>query len=264
MKFHKVMIVSTFLLQIFSSCTEVIELDLNETDPQMVVEGYINNQPGPYYVKISRTQNFDEPNTFPPVSGALVEISDEEGNRDKLVETDPGLYATTFLQGRPGSTYFLKVDAEGLQLTASSTMPQPVALDSAYTQLLTAPGGENLLPVLVFRDPAGKGNLYNMTVKRDSWYLPGFFSVKDDVRDGELISLPLRSSDFNLQTGDELTIELQCVEEPVYDYFYVLGQLAGTGMNQSPTPSNPNGNIKGGALGYFSAHTSSVKKITVE
>jgi hypothetical protein len=54
---------------------------------------------------------------------------------------------------------------------------------------------------------------------------------------------------------DSVTIEMHCIDKPVYDYYYSLGN-----RDNSATPANPVSNIVGGALGYFSAHT--VRKTT--
>lgn len=261
MKYHIFLIVITLSL---ASCTKVIDLDLNSTDTRLVIEGEITDQPGPYYVKISQTLNFDEPNNWPTVSGAMVVLSETGGKADTLQEVSPGLYASAHIQGIPGHTYGLQVTLDGQIHSAVSTMPQPVTLDTAYTQIGAAMGGEQTIPVLEFFDPGGIKNYYNFTVKREGLQLPGFFTVDDNVRDGGRVIRPLRSSGFNLKTGDALTVELQCVEAAVYDYFYVLEKAAGMGLSQSPTPSNPTGNFDINALGYFSAHTSSVRKITVK
>lgn len=243
------------------ACTEVIELDLNTTAPRLVIEGYVNDQPGPYYVKVSETLNFDAANNWPAVSGATVLINDNEGVLDTLLEVEPGLYATTHLQGFPGNTYTLIVEVDGKKHIAVSTMPRPVALDTAYLTKSAVMGGENVIPVLEFTDPAGEANYYNLVVKKNGWSLPGFFTLEDQIRDGQYISRPLRSADFEIEPGDRLLAELQAVDPAVYTYFYVLGQAAGLGLNQSPTPSNPTGNFGGDVLGYFSAHTSSVFEI---
>jgi hypothetical protein len=261
MKSHILLIFTALSL---ASCTKVIDLDLNNADTRLVIEAEISDQQGPYYVKISQTLNFDEPNNWPTVSGATVILSETGGAVDTLQEVSPGLYASAHIQGVPGHTYDLQVTVDGQTHSAVSTMPQPVALDTAYTQVGAAMGGEQTIPVLEFFDPAGVKNYYNFTVKRDGFQLPGFFTVDDNVRDGSRVIRPLRSSGFNLKTGDELAVELQCVEAAVYDYFYVLEKAAGMGLSQSPTPSNPTGNFDTNALGYFSAHTSSIRKITVK
>lgn len=261
MKYYNFLIVIALSL---ASCTKIIDLDLNSTDTRLVIEGEITDQPGPYYVKISQTLNFDEPNSWPEVSGATVVLSETGGNADTLQEVSPGLYASAHMQGVSGRTYGLQVMVGGQTHSAVSTIPQPVALDTAYTQIGAAMGGEQTIPVVEFFDPGGVKNYYNFTVKRGGFQLPGFFTVDDNVRDGGRVIRPLRSNDFNLKTGDELTIELQCVEPAVYNYFYVLEKAAGMGLSQSPTPSNPTGNFDTNALGYFSAHTSTVRKITVK
>ena len=65
---------------IFLSCQKVIDVDLNSSSPHIVIEGYISDQPGPYWVRISQTVNYNQPNTFPPVSGATVTLSDNIGS----------------------------------------------------------------------------------------------------------------------------------------------------------------------------------------
>src|SRR5690554_906724 len=97
---------STILLY---SCEKEIDLDLNNSDPQIIIEGSITDAPGPYYVRISKSVNFDEPNSYPPVSGAYVTISDNEGNTDVLTEIEEGLYQTNTIVGAPGNTYNLSV-----------------------------------------------------------------------------------------------------------------------------------------------------------
>lgn len=243
------------LLLLTGACTEIIDLDLNETSPRLVIEGRVSDQPGPYYVKISRTLNFDEPNNWPAVSHAGVWITDSEGVTDTLQETVPGLYATSHLQGKPGNTYTLVVEVDGETYTASSAMPPPVPVDTAYLTESAFMGGDGLLPTVEFRDPAGVANYYRIAFNRDGDPLPGFFTLSDKVWDGEKVSRPFRFADYDIQPGDQLTVELQSVDPAVYDYFYVLEQTSGQGFNQSPTPSNPTGNFDDDrVLGYFSAY----------
>jgi hypothetical protein len=39
---------------VFSGCQKVINVDLNEAAPRIVIEGLINDRPGPYTVTISK------------------------------------------------------------------------------------------------------------------------------------------------------------------------------------------------------------------
>ena len=67
----------------------------------------------------------------------------------------------------------------------------------------------------------------------------------------------------SLKKGDQLTVEMRCIEMPVYLYWYSLTQGA-LGQNQSASPANPVSNITGGAIGYFSANTFEAKTMTVK
>ena len=247
-----------------SGCTEVIQLDLNDANPRVVIEGYVNDLPGPYYVQVGRSQGINDTGEAEAIGGALVIISGSDGQRDTLREMAGGLYATQQLVGRTGVTYYLTVESEGNQYTSASSMPAKVSLDTAFTEMQAVQGGESIVPVLEFQDPEADANYYNFVTRKDGFALPGFYAMDDGLRNGTYISRPLRNSDFGLKSGDWIEVELQCVEKSVYEYFYVLGQAAGTGMSQSATPANPQGNITGDAvLGCFSAHTVSKKLVQV-
>ena len=77
-------------------------MNLNAASPQLVVEANVFNSTGPYYVQLSKTVNFSDPNNFPAVTGALVKITDSTSHfTDILTETTPGIYATKNIQGIP-------------------------------------------------------------------------------------------------------------------------------------------------------------------
>ena len=50
-----------------AACTKEIDIDLNSSNPQTVIEGNISDEPGPYIVKISKTVNYSESNNYPPI-----------------------------------------------------------------------------------------------------------------------------------------------------------------------------------------------------
>ncbi len=82
---------------------------------QLVVEGQITDQPGPYLVKISKTvpinQQFYKTS---PISHASVVIQDDQGNSEALYEGSSGNYYTYSTQGVIGRSYSIKITtAEG-------------------------------------------------------------------------------------------------------------------------------------------------------
>ena len=56
----KNIIFASLILVAFTSCQKVINIDLNTTDPQYVIEGEITNEARPYQIKITKTVNFSE------------------------------------------------------------------------------------------------------------------------------------------------------------------------------------------------------------
>jgi hypothetical protein len=68
--------------------------------------------------------------------------------------------------------------------------------------------------------------------------------------------VPLLDFSRQLVPGDVLEIEMQCIDEFVYEYFNSFANTQGS----SATPANPYTNIIGSELGYFNAHTSEGKE----
>ena len=63
-----------------------------------------------------------------------------------------------------------------------------------------------------------------------------------------------------LEAGDYFSLSMYCVDENTYNYFRELAQQQNTGsfvavLFTDVAPANPNNNLSGGVLGYFSANT---------
>lgn len=258
MKKSKTIIFIAIILSLcFSSCQKVIDLELNTSSSQIVIQGNIYDQTGPYTVKISKSVNFDEPNVYPAVTGAMVVISDNVGNSDTLTEASSGIYITSVLQGVPGRTYTLTVKADGQTYTASSTLPDAVEIDSIYTEKSRFGNEEQI--TIDFTDPANIDNYYRLIEFVNSTQQDQLYATSDKLYEGKKISYSFMSQDNDnkLETGDKVTIWLECVDKFAYEYFRTAGREGG----QSASPANPTSNISNGALGYFNA--CSVRKISI-
>jgi len=259
MKQYKYFHITTLLLLLaaFSACKKVIQVNLNSTSPLYVVQGNVINQPGPYLVSITKTVNFDQDNVFPPVDGAIVVITDvTAGTTDTLKELTSGNYYTTITNGIPGHTYKLYINASGNIFTATCTMPQPVTLDSLYTQAALFGSHQDVVPV--YTDPPALGNYYFFQMYRNDTLVNDIYIRNDMLINGQVIKQPLNGGD--IISGDSVTLYLQCIDSSMYQYYYSLQQ---TENQNAATPANPLSNITGGALGYFSANTLSGKEIVV-
>ena len=250
---------------LFSSCERVIDVDLNSASPKYVIEGSITDAPGPHKVRITQTKNFDENNTFEGISNAEVTITDNAGNTETLAYTDGGEYQTVALEGVPGRTYSLIIRVAGNTFTAESTMPGPVSFDSLYVEEFKTFGESFKIPYVRYSDPPGIRNFYRHILYINNARAQSIYIGTDERKDGLQIERALPyfrgSEEDRLKAGDAVRVEVQVIERAVYDYFFSLDQ---TIDQDAATPANPISNIRGGALGYFSAHSEKTKTIVVE
>jgi Domain of unknown function (DUF4249) len=249
---------------LLSSCTKVIEVNLNNAEKKYVIEGVITNQPGYCQISITQTVNFDEANNFPGISGAIVTIQDDNNLPVTLTETNAGLYNTNALNGNVGHTYTLSVNIGGKAFIAVSKMPVQVNFDSLCITTSGLFGNSTKYADVIFNDPPGKGNYYHFIQYKNGKQNKSVIVNNDDFTDGRLNNTFLMvqndDSDDDIETGDIVKVEMQCIDASVYKYWYSLN-AGSTGSSQTATPSNPVSNISGGVLGYFNAHTVQSKTV---
>jgi hypothetical protein len=93
------------------------------------------------------------------------------------------------------------------------------------------------------------------------------FWENDAFTDGQFVLLQLdngvdkKYDPRRIQSGDTVTVHMFCINAFVYKYWYSLQTGGGAGRGNMAAPANPVTNIKGGALGYFSAHTVDQKTV---
>jgi len=253
------------VLLVCPGCKKIIHVNINNVAPQIVIAGVVTDQPGPYTVTISTTVNYTADNVFPPVSGALVIIS-VNGLADTLTETSAGTYTTHFITGSPGNTYSLYVAASGHVYTSSSTMPQKVPLDSVGYSNSDRSNKKKINGVAYFQDPSGIANYYEFIEYNNGVQFQndrGVSVFSDRLSDGKYISRTLDDDSTDINGGDTLTIQMNCIDANVYNYLNTLNLITRQNSFQSPTPDNPSTNISNKALGYFSANTVEKKSVFV-
>ncbi len=248
-----------------AACKKVINVDLKNSNSQLVIEGEVTNGPGPYHVYLSRSVNFSASNDYPPVSGAMVKVLDSASGLNLVMrEQAPGDYVANGFTGTPTHTYTLDVIVDGQDYRAQSTMPKVVLLDSVtFIENVDLNAKSDINAVVNFQDPPGLSNYYQFIETLNGRQIPNILIFDDRLSDGRYISVPLFNDTAYLQKGDTLQMSMYCVDKNVYNYLYSLISVTGNNSFQSATPANPVSNISNGALGYFSAHTISKKQLTV-
>jgi len=260
--------ISTLIIAacILNSCTEIIKLDINSSDPQIVVEASVPSGENAW-VKLTKSINFDEANQFQAVENALVILTDNDGNSELLTEKSPGIYSTLIMKGVVGKNYSISIKSGDKTITSSCKIPEPVSFDSLKVSVQERFGGfgnagnDTLYQVNVkYTDPATKTNFYRF-VEYINGVSTGNIHIYDDrLSEGKTVERGLFNFTRILSKGDTITIEMQCIQEPVYNYFESFGNMS---MGSS-TPANPYSNLNGTILGYFSAYTVERKSFVIE
>ncbi|MEI8086510.1 MAG: DUF4249 family protein [Paludibacter sp.] len=266
-KFKRSNILIICLLLLLSSCEKEISINLNKSNPRIVIEGSISNIAGESNVKITRTLNFDETIAFPTVGGALVTITDTLLNKtDTLTELKSGIYNDSTLFGKEGHIYKLQVKIANEIYTSLSTMPNSFLFDSIVKMPdlggpkppAGTPGADNIPFKPSYKNKTKADKYFQYVITRND-SLQNKITVRSDMA-ASGFSFPIPFS-IQARKNDVLNIDIQFIDKTVYEFLNELNANIG---QFSATPSNPASNISNGALGFFKAHTSQKFKLIVK
>jgi hypothetical protein len=254
------------LIMLISGCEKVIEIDLNDASPNIVIEGLVTDKRGPYTVSISKTGSYFNQPSLETVSGATVVITDDFNNIDTLNESTPGLYFTSRIRGIYERTYTLKVVAEGKEYTGSTRLADRVPIDSLRLRKGILQGfnfdddDDTQIDLhCFFRDPRDK-NYYRIRVfKNDSINTESYRLYDDQYANGLITDIIVSHATL----GNTYRIELWSLDRQTYIYYNTLGDLMYSNPIFGSTPSNPVTNLSNGALGYFGSYSVTARHITI-
>lgn len=237
-----------------ASCKKVIDLQLANASSQLVIEGNVTDVAGPQSVTLSQSVAFNNTNTFPPVSGATVKITDGFGKVYILTERAPGKYTVNSLTGRYLQTYTLQVQVNGQTYKAQSTMNDGrVKIDSIATSTETFGNSSTKTVAVYYGDPIYQANQYRFILMVNGVLVNRILVRNDQFTNGRHVQALLYQDDITIKSGDKVDVEMQCIDPAIYTYWYTFSQQQnGFGV---ATPSNPPNNFNTSVLGYFSAHT---------
>jgi len=272
------------LLLMASACTAPIDIDTNDSEPVIVINGALTDEVKRQEIRIGRTAPYfqDSPNV--PVSLAEVTIRSSDGHWYELFENDslPGLYQTI----QPwavvvGETYQLQVtvdfDGDGIAETyqAETTVLPPIELDSSAIVPIDIMGYLHYALNFYAQDPPGKNyylvkcllndTLMTYKISRyiifddtgiDGQYIDGL-TVRyfESVDNWEVSTIMERDSLEYLSPGDEVGIEMSQIPRSYYDFiFQCQKELYGENPIFGGPASNIITNISGGGVGFFVAY----------
>jgi hypothetical protein len=245
------------ILLLLCSCEEIIDVNLNNVQPEVVIESYITTENHSFLVKITKSQAFFDQSNVTVVKNASVQLCYLSA-KEKLSEKENGYYACSNTKSIPGTSYTLNVVSEGKTYAATVKLPPVVPIDSVYFQ----PGifqTDSLNVVVEFRDPPQTENYYRLKFYRNGRYaINDYFLVSDAFSNGEKIVAPVYYRYF--APGDTVVVELLNLDRCTWRYLKGISESIQLGIN-TQAPGNPPTNITGGALGIFGAWGSSIYRV---
>lgn len=265
----------------FTSCRDVVELDVEAAEPELVVNGMLTNN-ADVYVDLQSTAPYFENQGFKAISNARVSIFENGQEVVVLDESNslPGHYEANF-RASFNKQYQLRVEVvgtnypekiQGVWLTKLDTLRPVPPIDSMKQATLnrsTTPQAffEGEYALMYFGDFPGKGNYYRIKRKlNDSLFAQENIIINDENVDGIYFGQGLfppiaiygpfeEPEDGN--EPDSLTVFIQSVSADFEDYLNVLQSQVQTGSPFDAPPAMVVGNIhkegneKTSAFGYF-------------
>ena len=261
-------IVGLFCAFALSSCEKVINVDLKNAEPKIVIEGIVDNSGNPARVKITKSVSFSNRVAAPTVSGATVKITDNLGNNFILTETAAGVYTNAALIGQIGKTYTISVQNAGLTYVGKSTIPRDAPIDTIYQESVSIPGNVpgaasslGKIVSLVYTDIPGFGDNVQVVQTINGKVDNTLIVADDQFTDGSDLPFQLYPNpNTKIKTGDVVKIEMRFIDKSVFRYLNGILEIQGG----NTVPANPDSNISGGCLGFFSAHTSASQSIVIQ
>jgi len=245
------------LIFIALSCEDAIDVDLNDSEPKLVIEATVTalvDGSSNATVRLTTTAPFFD-TQIPFVDSASVLISSSDGQSYPFTYTDEGLYVNTDLNPSFGISYTLQVIYQGETYTATTTLISAVPLEFVEQRNDGGISGEDIELKAFFTDPAGVENYYffeGLSTKGNV-----FDAYDDRFFDGNPIFGFYLIED--IEPGDTVLFNLHGVDEQFFNFMITLLQQS-TDLSDGPFETQPatvRGNIINTTnsdnfpLGYF-------------
>lgn len=264
----------TIIVALTLSCQEVIQVDLEEGQQRLVVEGRIekikDSNNGYQSITLSLTNDYFSNSQTPRVKGAIVSVTEDSGNEYIFQESSStaGLYETNNLIAEIGSTYTLHIEYDGSVYRGSETIYPVVPIDTIYQEFKSDNlfDDEGIRVKIDFTDPGDTENFYLWQQFQDG---KSFIDVNggtkwtiispDEFFNGRKIIGKEPNDEMIFTPGQTALVRQLSISKNEYDYMFLLyDQATGGGPFDAP-PATIRGNIENITnpnnypLGYFGA-----------
>ncbi len=257
---------------------------LPESPPQIVVEGWIEEGGSPV-VMVTTTV---------PVTESVSDISDLDKyvvnwakvtiyeNNQEIVLTGlknndyfpPYIYTSSFIKGKAGNTYKLKVEYSGRTLTASTTIPPHKNLE--YIKVRKAnDNDESFYLTGGLKDNPSTKDYYKVFTKvrnKDKIYVSSFLGLTDDeILDEGINEIPINNgsgimdnrTNSYFTAEDFISVRFCTLDKEAWAYWNDFEEIQSLTTNPIfQVSTDIRSNIKGG-LGYWAGYGSVYYKVSI-
>ena len=251
-----------FTTLLYTSCEEVVDIELNNSEPKLVIDAIIKWQKGTtgenQTIKLSLTNDFYT-NDILPANGAIVTVTNSSDVVFNFIEVPTtGDYVCDNFQPVIGEIYRLEILYEGAIYTASSTLIATPDIINVTQETVVGISGEDEIQIKYFyQDNGAEENYYLLGVKNPNKQFPEFGVVSDEFFQGNVMFGFYGSSET--EPGITLDLSVQGVTKSYHNYMNKLITIAGSGSGNpfATPPATIRGNISNITnnanypLGYF-------------
>ncbi|MFY0672607.1 MAG: DUF4249 domain-containing protein [Bacteroidia bacterium] len=240
---------------LFFSCEKVIDVDLNEANENIVIEAKFNAETKTADVLISKTTGYFNPEEIQFVDDAVVMISNQNGDIQKIELSENGNYSTT-VNFVLTDSLTIEIDHDLGFFTSTSEIIEPSELQNIEFIKATGPlaqaNGDYIIRVDI-TDKEDEENYYMFETYKNGQKLGslrGYDVIDDQTANNGAIGYFFIGNAHNI--GDTVDLRLMAINKDAYKYYGDLAQQTSEGMGgASASPANPVNNWSNNALGYF-------------
>lgn len=258
-----------FLASLFQSCEEVVEVELAESDPRLVVAASIlvprENREASQFIRLTTTAPYFSEDV-PPATGAQVAVYDESERKFVFEEFEPGYYKNDDFTPEFNINYELEIVYNGEVYTATESLISTPEIEYVEQKIGAGFSGDNIELRAFYTDPQGIDNNYLFRFLHESLSIQIY---DDEFTDGNTTFAYF--SDEDLEAGDNIRFEIQGISRRFYEYMFILRSQAGTGGGPFQTqPTIVRGNVINETnpdnypFGYFRLSETNTFNYTVE
>ena len=278
-----------------SACEKEIDVELEDTEPKLVVEGVIETDEYAYITLSKSAPYFSavDENTFRNmfVTDALVIVSDgieyDTLRFDTVPFYPPFRFQGSKIKGQENTNYSLRIEYKNEVYTSTTQIRQTISIDSVRYQFREGKDSLGLLRVYA-NDPKNETNYYKAysldldidpSLEIPIWVHPNHSVTDDRFFNGKLVEStiykgrnPMKTNEYYeehsedwwaFKMGDNIKVKLVHIDYQSFIFWKTTEQVITTSDNPFAAPTTVQTNIKPNALGSWCGFASSIKQVKI-